>query len=371
MAPVSTTALFLTAASLVILVAGSPTAADLPKPAWTLTPTQSTQRFRGLAPVSASTAWVAGTNGTILRTEDSGATWISVGPSSSSSPPSFNSSTAAEEEAALEFRDIAAWSASHAVALSIGEGPASRIYATTDGGASWHLAFANADPAAFYDCLAFSETDPSHGMVMSDPVAAEDGHLHFRLLETRDQGLSWNIAGFAASGTCLETKSGRWYLATGGAPPLGRVFASADDGLTWNSSVTETPIPAANASQGVFSVRFRDAAHGLVVGGDYEDPTRSSGTAGWSDDGGVTWSPADKFPGGYRSGAAWVSGLCSKGAAGAGAAVAVGPTESDFTLDGGRTWHGFDDGSFDAVECVGGRVCWASGEKGRVARLVF
>ncbi|KAK8118059.1 uncharacterized protein PG998_006340 [Apiospora kogelbergensis] len=343
MAPTSTS-LFLTAAavisSIATLATGSPVAAAadtaLPKPVWTLTPTQSAQRFRGLAPVSAHTAWVAGTNGTILRTEDGGATWSSVGPQSPD---------------ALEFRDIAAWSAAHAVALSIGAGPASRIYATADGGASWRLAFANADPDAFYDALAFSERDPAHGVAVSDPVGGR-----FRLLETRDQGLSWTLmpsamhiparageSAFAASGTCLETRAGRCW-----------------------GSVGETPIPAANASQGVFSVRFRDAGRGIVVGGDYQDPTRTSGTAGWSEDGGVTWIPAAQGPGGYRSGAAWVSGLCSKGAA-----VAVGPTGSDFTLDGGRTWHGFDDGSFDAVECVGGRVCWASGEKGRVARLVF
>ncbi|KAK7906401.1 hypothetical protein PG985_016407 [Apiospora marii] len=362
MAPISTIFTFAAAAA----------AATLPKPAWTLTPTGSPQRFRGLAPVSATTAWVAGTNSTILRTNDAGATWLSV-----FRPPPDNSTE--ETSAPLEFRDIAAWSSTHAVALSIGEGPASRIYATADGGATWRLAFSNADPAAFYDCLAFSETDPAHGLAVSDPVV--DGR--FRLLETRDQGLTWHLlpseqtgmpparegeSGFAASGTCLETKAGRWYLASGGAAPRGRVFASADDGRTWDSVMTETPIPAANASQGVFSVRFRDAAHGLVVGGDFQDPTRSGGTAGWSDDGGVTWHAAEQFPGGYRSGAAWVSGLCpSKGEA----ALAVGPTGSDFTLDGGRTWHGFDDGSFDAVECVGDRVCWASGEKGRVARLVF
>ncbi|KAK7998906.1 hypothetical protein PG991_014581 [Apiospora marii] len=329
MAPISTIFTFAAAAA----------AATLPKPAWTPTPTGSPQRFRGLAPVSATTAWVAGTNSTILRTDDAGATWLSV-----FRPPPDNSTE--ETSAPLEFRDIAAWSSTHAVALSIGEGPASRIYATADGGATWRLAFSNADPAAFYDCLAFSETDPAHGLAVSDPVV--DGR--FRLLETRDQGLTWH------------------HLPQRRRRPRGRVFASADDGRTWDSVMTETPIPAANASQGVFSVRFRDAAHGLVVGGDFQDPTRSGGTAGWSDDGGVTWHAAEQFPGGYRSGAAWVSGLCpSKGEA----ALAVGPTGSDFTLDGGRTWHGFDDGSFDAVECVGDRVCWASGEKGRVARLVF
>ena len=50
-------------------------------------------------------------------------------------------------------------------------------------------------------------------------------------------------------------------------------------------------------------------------------------------------------------------------------AVAVGPTGSDVTLDQGRTWQGFDDGSFDTVDCAAG-ACWASGEAGRAAYLV-
>jgi hypothetical protein len=53
------------------------------------------------------------------------------------------------------------------------------------------------------------------------------------------------------------------------------------------------------------------------------------------------------------------------------AALAVGPTGSDFTIDGGRSWHGFDNGTFDIVECVNGYVCWASGSKGRIAKLVI
>jgi hypothetical protein len=49
--------------------------------------------------------------------------------------------------------------------------------------------------------------------------------------------------------------------------------------------------------------------------------------------------------------------------------VAVGPTGSDITRDGGRTWTRFDTGSFDAVACAPRRGCWASGEQGRVAVL--
>lgn len=266
---------------------------------------------------------------------------------------------------ALEFRDIQAWSAERAVILSIGEATDSRIYLTEDGGKTWNLSFTNQEAAAFYDCIAFE--NPKHGMAMSDPV---DGK--FRLIETVNGGKSWKIVdssgmppalegefGFAASGTCLEVASGRWYLASGGVDP-GRIFRSGD-GYHWkvsNSSI------AGDAGGGVFSVRFRDSKHGIALGGDFENPTGAVDNAAWSKDGGATWEKALVFPGGYRSGSSWVPGLWD-------AALAVGPTGSDFTLDGGKSWHAFDNGTFDNVECIGGLVCWASGEKGRIARLTL
>lgn len=331
---------------------------------WTVFPnTNTTQRFRGLSPVSAEIAWAAGTNGTILRTGDGGATWATVGPA------------LAPEDAELQFRDIHGFAGgTAAVALTIGEGTQSRLYRTGDGGRSWALAFTNNDPAAFYDCLAFyTDDDARHGRALSDPV---DGR--FRLLETRDAGAHWapvdpavlpparpGEAAFAASGTCLTTAAGRWYIGSnGGDAGPARVYHSggSTNGSAW--AVADTPL-AGGASAGVFSVRFRDAHRGVVVGGDYADPTATaSPRAAWSTDGGATWTAAATSPRGYRSGAAWVPGLC-------GAVVAVGPTGSDVSFDGGKTWAGFDDGSFDAVECVEGRVCWASGENGRIGRLVF
>ncbi|KAI0107422.1 oxidoreductase [Hypoxylon sp. NC0597] len=323
------------------------------KLAWKLLPTDSDARFRGLAPVSDKIAWVSGTSGTVLRSTDSGNTWESVGPKLS------------EEDAALEFRDIEAWSAEKAVILSIGEGNSSRIYATSDGGATWTQSFTNQEPTAFYDCIAFE--NPERGMAMSDPV---DGKI--RLIETRDGGESWDVvdptgmapalegeSGFAASGTCLATTAGRWYVASGGVNP-GRIFRSRD-GYHWD--VSDASIAGGEGS-GVFSVQFRDAKVGLAVGGNYSAPMGAVNNAAWSGDGGVTWIPSASFPGGYRSGSSWMTGWYS-------AALAVGPTGSDLTLDGGRNWKVFDNGSFDSVECVKGPVCWASGENGRVARLVI
>ena len=52
-------------------------------------------------------------------------------------------------------------------------------------------------------------------------------------------------------------------------------------------------------------------------------------------------------------------------------ALAVGPTGSDLSFDGGRNWKSFDTGSFDAVLCARDGSCWASGEQGRVARLFW
>jgi len=65
---------------------------------------------------------------------------------------------------------------------------------------------------------------------------------------------------FAASGTCLvvEGVQNAWF-GTGG----GRVFRSADRGRTW--TVHTTPIEAANASSGIFSLEFWDSDHGLLL----------------------------------------------------------------------------------------------------------
>lgn len=318
---------------------------------WQLSPTGSTARLRGLSAVSADVAWASGTNGTVLRTTNGGATWSSVGP---------------PDTGTLQFRDIEATSASHAVALSIGEGEDSRVYVTDDGGATWTESFRNHEAAAFYDCMAFfNEKD---GLALSDPV---DGK--FRLIETSDAGHSWSIVdnagmpaarpgefAFAASGTCLTTGPGhRAYIGSGGVNP-GRVYSTKDAGATWD--VQDSPVAGTDVG-GVFSVRFRDAQRGISVGGDFTNPTGNVDNAAFTEDGGATWLAATgRTPGGYRSGSAWVPGTSRT-------ALAVGPTGSDVSVDGGRSWAAFDSGSFDSVECARDGACWASGAQGRLARL--
>jgi photosystem II stability/assembly factor-like uncharacterized protein len=336
--------------SLVALTAatGFAPAAD---PTWELTPTGVDARLRGLSPVSGDVAWASGSVGTVLRTVDGGATWAQVGPPGTSE---------------LQFRDIEAFDASHAVILSIGEGEDSRVYRTEDGGQTWTETFRNDEPRAFYDCMAFFDNE--HGLAMSDPV---DGR--FRIASTSDGGRSWQVLppdgmppaldgefGFAASGTCLATAgrgTDRAWFASGGA--AARVFRTDDRGLTW--TVADTPIPD-GPTAGIYSLAFRDPQHGIAVGGDFAAPTSAPDAAAYTGDGGRTWTVADPEPGEYRSGSAWLAHP-------AGVALAVGPTGSDISRDSGRTWARFDTGSFDSVECTRDGACWASGELGRVATL--
>ncbi|MCZ4515326.1 hypothetical protein O3Q52_45890, partial [Streptomyces sp. ActVer] len=84
--------------------------------------------------------------------------------------------------------------------------------------------------------------------------------------------------------------------------------------------------------------------------------------AATSRDGGRTWTTAGTPPPAYRSGVTWLPHSRTS-------ALAVGPTGTDLTTDGGRTWRTLDTGSYDTVDCTPDRACWASGEKGRVARL--
>jgi photosystem II stability/assembly factor-like uncharacterized protein len=324
-------------------------ASALPRTEWTLQPSGATGRLRGVSVVSARIAWASGANGTVLRTMDGGQAW------------QMRPVPGAEK---LDFRDIDAVSDLIAYALSIGPGEASRIYKTSDGGAQWSLQFANADPRVFLDAMTFE--DQSKGFVFGDSV---DGR--FVILVTTNGGRTWEPAprdrlppalsgegAFAASGTNVAVfgPDHVWFGTT-----AARVLHSADGGLTW--TVAQTPL-AAGASAGIFSVAFRDARHGVVVGGDYKKEPEAVDNVAFTADGGASWTLVrDHGLSGFRSVVAWVPGAASS-------LVAIGPSGADWSSDDGHTWTplaalGYDTFAF-APE---GGVGWAAGLGGRIAKL--
>jgi len=309
-------------------------------------------RLRGVSAVNERVAWASGQDGTYTRTTDGGRTWhAAIVPGAE----------------ALDFRDVDAFDANTAYLLAIGEGDKSRIYKTTDGGASWTMQFKNDNPVAFFDAMAFWDRD--HGIAMSDPVAGR-----FLIITTANGGLNWTPTptagmppalegegGFAASGTCI-TVQGRnnvWF-GTGG-PNGARVFRSRDRGRNWE--VATAPLTRGKAA-GVFSLTFWNSRRGIVVGGDYTKERDAAGNVATTDDGGRTWKAIDAArPAGYRSAVALASGSSKS------TLVAVGPSGTDHSLDGGQSWQPLGRDGFHATSFAGG-TGWAVGETGTIARYL-
>jgi len=301
--------------------------------------------------VSESVAWASGAGGTWIRTSDGGATWTT------GRVPGADS---------LQFRDVHALDARTAWLLSIGNGAASRIYRTTDGGANWTRQFTNPDAKGFYDCMGF--WDARRGVVIGDAI---DDRM--AVLLTTDAGEHWTRVppaslpradagegSFAASGTCLTTgPNGRAWIVMN-TPARSRLLRTNDFGRSW--ALETLPITTHEGS-GAQSVLFRDAKHGMVIGGGYGVKPGDTLVA-ITDDGGDTWRPrsAPAFKVGTWGGS-FVPGARTR------TVVAVGPSGSAWSADLGASWVPIDSANYWAVGFGPGRTGWAVGTQGRVTRL--
>ncbi len=314
-----------------------------------------TSSFRGLSAVNEKIVWASGTKGSYARTIDGGQTWIADSVAGATN---------------LDFRDVEAFDANRAYLMSAGPGELSRIYKTADGGKNWQLQHTNKIPEGFFDGMAFWDAD--NGALIGDPV---NGRLFIML--TSDGGKTWQplppesspaVAageyGFAASGTgiTVQGKNQIW-LATGGA--VARVFYSNDRGKTWN--VANTPIVGGNQSSGIFSIAFRDSLHGVIAGGNYQQPNEAKGNAAITNDGGKTWklikNPASVE---YRSCVAYVPGLSPP------MLVAVGPSGSDYSVDDGQMWMRFSNEGYHTLSFAKSTPAgWAAGADGRIAKCLI
>ncbi len=134
------------------------------------------------------------------------------------------------------------------------------VYKTVDAGANWgNVAAVNMYTAAasFANITCF--TDPLTGITMGDPVAGE-----YEIHRTTDAGATWTkIAGASIPNpttgeyglTGVYTKNGNdiWF-----GTNKGRVYHSADAGLTWTVGATA-------GTAGVSRLAFRDNLNGLCI----------------------------------------------------------------------------------------------------------
>ena len=311
----------------------------------------TTASLRGVSAVSPEVCWASGAGGTFLRTIDGGATWAA------------GVVDGAED---LAFRDVEALDANTALLMSAGR-PA-EVWRPRDGGVTWDRRERLDVEGVFLDAM---DLEGDYGLAWGDPLEGA-----FLTLETTDGGLAWRRvgaqlpaplageAGFAASGTCVAVRGERIWVGTGGG--AARVLVSGDRGQTWTA--TEAPMQQGTPTQGIFSVAFADEERGAIVGGDYDSPETTHGTAAYTTDGGLTWSAA-RSQHGYRSCVAatplgepaWL--------------VSISKVGASASTDGGARWRPIDLPGHYALDFapqpwLGGRaVGWAVGAKGRVLRV--
>ncbi len=304
---------------------------------------------RGIA-MTGNQVWVAGSDGTVIRSVDQGATWQRI------RVPDADS---------LDFRDIAILDENTILLMSAGSGRLTRVYKTTDGGKSWKVALQNEHEKAFFNGFDFNGNH--QGILVSDPI---DDKLY--LLHTPDGGESWSRIGttslppllkteygFAASGTGIVLQNDHIWIATGG--DQARIFRSVDGGLSWG--VHPTPMASGNGSSGIFSIAFRDKRYGIAVGGDYQDPNVDKGNVARTHDGGKTWTRIDNTPPVlhkacvvHLGGQAW---------------LAAGRTGIVMSKDDGLSWELVSQQSYYTIAYHrGSRVGFLAGKDGRVARFV-
>lgn len=303
--------------------------------------------LRGLSAVNDSVIWISGSRGFIGRSVDGGKNFERFKISG------FDS---------LDYRDIEAFDEQTAIVMSIGS-PA-YIFRTNDGGQKWKLSFYKSHKDVFLDGMVF--WDDKKGIAFGDPI---EGKLF--IIKTEDGGKSWKEnspldcpfmqegeAGFAASGTSIHvTGDGYAFIGTGGK--AAHLFTSADYGKSWKKF--SCPIIKFKPSTGIFSLTFRDARTGMVIGGDYENDTLTKDNFFLTFNGGKSWQPSAKPPGGYRSCIKYMTQTWL---------IATGTSGTDISYDGGNTWKNISSVGFHvAGKGKKGKVVYLAGTNGLIGIL--
>jgi len=336
--------------------------------------------LRGIANVGGGVAWASGSEGTVVRTVDGGKLWqrcaVPLGGEK------------------LDFRGVQAFDAKTAIVMSSGPGEASRLYKTVDGCGTWNLIITNPDPKGFWDAIRFH--DATVGELLGDPVDGTfvfanvypDGPviIDWKRKYLRDH-LEANGRGvFAASNSSLALRpdwhpsscltSTMWFGTSGpggakifrheiDARPSDKKNPRCSDNISAQWIPSDVPLAGTSESAGVFSIAAKNDLVLVAVGGDYEKPAMTAGTAAFTMDGGKNWTAALQLPGGYRSAVAYDAELK--------AWITVGPNGTDISTDDGKNWRALKPSPADAADADKNwnalSLPFVVGSKGRIGIL--
>jgi photosystem II stability/assembly factor-like uncharacterized protein len=224
----------------------------------TITPLSSPTDIHwiGVSAPSPEVVWISGSNATIGRSLDGGASWQYFNPVNQ----------------ALEFRDIEALDSDHAYALSIGRNGDSRIYYTANGGQNWQLRY-RAGGQQFLNCMAIATN--GEAWVYGDSsennwemIRGADGRNWLSARNAVDSQPLAGEGGFAASGGCIRFANQSWAIGTGNASTA-RLLLKRATGIRFRA--IDTPMPA-GPNAGITSVWPLAHDHVLLAGGDLQHP---------------------------------------------------------------------------------------------------
>jgi photosystem II stability/assembly factor-like uncharacterized protein len=218
---------------------------------WTRQTSGTTYDLSGVEVLDSGRAWVVGDRGTILTTGDAGQTWLRQ--------PAATTS----QLLAVDFVDAqTGWVT----------GDDGVIFKTTDGGASWARQTSGETRAL----TGVSFRDATHGIIVGDLPGASAG----RILRTDDGGAHWTVVTTPAPLTLYDITAldatHAWAVGDEGT-----ILKSVDDGQTWT-------VKESSSHYSLDAVAFTDATNGWAVGSD-DDRSPYESTIRRTSDGGETW----------------------------------------------------------------------------------
>ncbi|NRA13760.1 MAG: T9SS type A sorting domain-containing protein, partial [Crocinitomicaceae bacterium] len=207
------------------------------------------------------------------------------------------------------------------------------IWKTTNGGTSW----TRQNTATFNNAASFTNVvhfwDANVGFCQGDPINGE-----FELYTTTNGGTTWSqVPGGSIPNPTNGNEFGYtrqidvigdhvWFSTS-----LGRIYHSANKGLTWN--VFNTPVAdfggAVTAGTSA-NFSFSSANDGLIID--------NSGTVYRTTNGGTNWSTVTTTGSVFTNGLCFIEGTNTAFCTGA----ATGVSGSSYSTDGGTTWNIID-----------------------------